>query len=206
LILDGGRIISLVCDDEKATKIEIEDGLIWSADVFSLLKTMNEKIESKVKINQKKYVNIVLDRYPNMGELYYFYNFDNFSGIFRVTNYTAYCQDAKKNNRFPICVEYWSKDVLTEDQIRSKTINDLLQMKVIEDSKNVLHAEVSRFPILFPTPSVEAVNSINDATTMLAQKNIKNLVLIGALSSNNVFFLHEVLKSGHESLCRKGWL
>ena len=142
LVLDEDRINYLICDDEKETKITVENGLIWSADVFSLLKSMNEKVESKVKVNQKKYVNILLKHYPNMGELYYFYNFDNFSEIFRVTNFTAYCANATNDNRFPICVEYWSKDVLTEDQIRSRTINDLLQMNVIEDSESVLHAEV----------------------------------------------------------------
>jgi oxygen-dependent protoporphyrinogen oxidase len=206
LVIDEGRIKYLLCDNEKETKIEVENGLIWSADVFSLLRSMNVKVESKVKINQKKYLNIVLNHYPNMGELYYFYNFDNFSDIFRVTNFTAYCANATKDNRFPICVEYWSKDTLTEDQIRSKTINDLLQMKVIENSDSVLYAEVSLLPILFPTPSVEAITSINDARVILAQKKIENLVLMGALSSKSVFFLHEVLKSGHESLCQKGWL
>jgi hypothetical protein len=79
-------------------------------------------------------------------------------------------------------------------------------MKVIRDSASVLSAEVSRFPILFPTPSVEAISSINEANNAIAQKNIENLVLTGALSSKNVFFLHEVLKSGYYSLCRKGWL
>jgi hypothetical protein len=170
------------------------------------LKTINEKIESKLKIEQKRYVNIILKHYPKMGELYYFYNFDASSEIFRVTNFTAYCPDASSNNRFPICVEYWSKDVLTEDKIESNTLNDLIKMKVIEDRESVLHAEVSKSPILFPTPSVEAINSINDACDVLAKKKIDNLVLTGALSSKNVFFLHEVLKSGYKSLCTKGWL
>ena len=141
-----------------------------------------------------------------MGELYYFYNFDAFSEIFRVTNFTAYCPDASKNNRFPICVEFWSSDILNDEQIERKTINDLIDMKVIEDKESILHAEVSKLPILFPTPSIEAIDSINNAYNVLAKKEINNLVLTGALSSKNVFFLHEVLKSGYKSLCMKEWL
>jgi oxygen-dependent protoporphyrinogen oxidase len=206
LEIQENRINYLICNDEKETKIKIEKGIIWSADVFSLLKSMNVKIESKIKIEQKRYVNIILRHYPNMGDLYYFYNFDISSEIFRVTNFTAYCSDAANGNRFPICVEFWSKGVLTEDQIRSRTIDDLIQMSVIADSESVLYAGVSKLPILFPTPSVEAISSINDAATALAQKKIDNLVLTGALSSKNVFFLHEVLKNGYNSLVKKGWL
>jgi hypothetical protein len=141
-----------------------------------------------------------------MGELYYFYNFDVSSEIFRVTNFTAYCPNATKDGRYPICVEYWSKDVLTEDQMKAKTVNDLIAMKVIENSSQILYAEVSNLPILFPTPSVEAVDSINEARNVLDKKSIENLVLTGSLSSKNVFFLHEVLKNGYESLRMKEWL
>ena len=206
LAIQENRINYLICNDKKETKIKIEKGIIWSADVFSLLKLMNVKTESKIKIEQKRYVNIVLKHYPNMGDLYYFYNFDVISEIFRVTNFTAYCSDAANGDRFPICVEFWSKDVLTEDQIISKTIYDLIKMNVIAGSESISHAEVSKLPILFPTPSVEAIRSIHDARTILAQKKIENLVLTGALSSKNVFFLHEVLKSGYISLFGKGWL
>lgn len=206
LAIEENRIEYLICNDEKETKIKIGKGIIWSADIFSLLKSMNTKAHSKIKIEQKRYVNVILNHYPNMGDLYYFYNFDISSEIFRVTNFTAYCSDAEVGNRFPVCVEFWSKEVLTEDQIRRRTIDDLIRMNVITDSESVLHAEVSKLPILFPTPSVEAISSINDAGIILAQKNIENLVLTGALSSRNVFFLHEVLKNGHNSLIRKGWL
>ena len=206
LVLEENRVSHVIINDEKETKIKIDDGIIWSADVFSLLKSMNDHAESKLKIEQKRYVNIILNHYPNMGELYYFYNFDPTSEIFRVTNFSSYCPDASSNDRYPICVEYWSKEPLTEEQITKNVVHDLLEMKVIRDTESILSAEVSRFPILFPTPSVEAISSINEASNALAQKNIENLVLSGALSSKNVFFLHEVLKSGYYSLCRKGWL
>jgi len=206
LELQDNRINYVVCNDENETKIKIEKGIIWSADIFGLLKSMNVKVESKIKIEQKRYVNLILNHSPNMGDLYYFYNFDVSSEIFRVTNFTAYCPDAANGNRFPICVEFWSKYVLAEDEIRIRTIDDLIKMSVISDSESVLHSEVSKLPILFPTPSVEAIGSINNACIILAQKKIENLVLTGALSSKNVFFLHEVLKSGYISLFGKGWL
>ncbi len=206
LVFEENRISYLIVNDEKETRIKIDDGIIWSADIFSLLKSINENVESKLKIEQKRYVNIILKHYPKMGELYYFYNFDAASEIFRVTNFSSYCPDASKEGRYPICVEYWSKDPLTEDQITSNTIADLLKMAVISDSESIISAEVSRFPILFPTPSIDAINSLNEASKVLDQNNIENLVLTGALSSKNVFFLHEVLKSGYDSLCRKGWI
>ncbi len=206
LVIEENTIKYVICDSDEEPIIEIEKGVIWSADIFSLLKTLNEKVESKLKVEQKRYVNLTLDCYPNMGELYYFYNFDDYSEIFRVTNFTAYCPDATNYGRYPICVEYWAKDNLTEDQIKTKTIRDLIAMKVIENSGQILYAEVSNLPILFPTPSVEAIDSINEARSALARKRIENLVLTGSLSSKNVFFLHEVLKNGYESLREREWL
>jgi hypothetical protein len=141
-----------------------------------------------------------------MGQLYYFYNFDKSSDIFRVTNYSAYCPDASTDNRFPVCIEYWAKSDLSDQQIMDQSISDLLRMGIILSKDSVLAAEVSPVPILFPTPSLEAVNSIRDASKLLDRMKIRNLVLIGPLVMKDVFFLHEVLKAGFSLMKEKGWL
>jgi oxygen-dependent protoporphyrinogen oxidase len=192
--------------NEDETQIIVEDGVLWTVDVFSLLRSMNESPKIKINTSLKRYVNLVLKTKPNMGELYYFYNFDKSSDIFRVTNYSAYCPNVSENSRFPICVEYWSKVELNKEQIRDQTIKDLLRMGIIESDEVVSHAEVSPIPILFPTPSVEAVTSIREASNLVEEKAITNLVLVGPLIKKDVFFLHEILKSGYRLMKEKKWL
>lgn len=206
IIFKDSKIKYVKCNDEIESNFEIQNGVIWSADVFSLLKLSGEPAESKIQFGLKKCVNLLLKNEPKMGGLYYFYNFDELSSIFRVTNYSAYCFDAAKNGIFPICIEYWAKGDLTDHEIKAATVRDLIKMQIVPSEDEILFVEISPQPILFPNPSVEAIESIRNAITLLEKINVKNLILIGPLTSNGTFFLHEVLRSGYKSMKEKGWL
>lgn len=206
VVLEDSKIKYLSCDNQMELQIEVHNGVIWTADVFGLLKTMGQPVESKIEFGFKRYVNISLNSEPKMGDLYYFYNFDEISGIFRVTNYSSYCADAMKNGTFPLCIEYWIHNEMKEEEIITKVIDDLIKMEIIDSTAQILFAEVSPQPILFPNPSVEAMESIRNAVAVLDGKGIKNLILVGPLTSKDSFFLHEVLKSGYKQLKEKGWL
>jgi protoporphyrinogen oxidase len=206
LIFEDSKVKIVKCDDAVESHFEVQNGVIWSADVFSLLKLAGENTESKIQFGLKKCVNLLLKNEPKMGGLYYFYNFDELSNIFRVTNYTAYCIDAAKNGTFPICIEYWAKDNLTDHEIKTAVVRDLVKMEILASEDEILFSEISPQPVLFPNPSVEAVDSIRNAIKNLERINVKNLILIGPLTSDGTFFLHEVLRSGYKSIKAKGWL
>ena len=206
VVLDNFKIKYLTCDDQMKSQIEVHNGVIWAADVFGLLKSIGQPVESKIQFGLKRYINILLDKDPKMGGLYYFYNFDEISGIFRVTNYSSYCADAIKNGTFPICVEYWMPKEANEEEIVTEVSNDLIEMGIIGSEAEILFAEVSPQPILFPNPSVEALTSIRNAVAIVDEKKIKNLILVGPLTSKDTFFLHEVLKIGFKKIKEKGWL
>jgi protoporphyrinogen oxidase len=206
LIFEDSKIKIVKCNDELESHFEIQNGVIWSADVFSLLKLAGETAESKIQFGLKKCVNLLLKNEPRMGGLYYFYNFDELSNIFRVTNYSAYCSDAAKNGTYPICIEYWTKDDLTDDEIKNTVVLDLVKMQIIASVDEIVFGEISPQPVLFPNPSVEAIDSIRNAIKNLERMNVKNLILIGPLTSNGTFFLHEVLRSGYKLIKEKGWL
>jgi protoporphyrinogen oxidase len=206
IIFEDSKIKTVKCNDEIESHFEIQNGVIWSADVFSLLKLAGKPAESKIQFGLKKCVNLLLKNEPKMGDLYYFYNFEELSNIFRVTNYSAYCSDAAKNGTFPICVEYWAKDDLTDHEIKTAVILDLVKMQIIPSADEIVFGEISPQPVLFPNPSVEAIDSIRNAIKNLQRMNVKNLILIGPLTSSETFFLHEVLRSGYKLIKEKGWL
>ena len=206
VVLENSKVKYLSCDDPAETRIEVQNGVIWSADVFGLLKSMGQPVKSNIQFGLKRYVNVLLNSEPKMGGLYYFYNFDEISGIFRVTNYSSYCSGAIKNGTFPLCIEYWIPKETKEEDIVTEVTNDLIKMRIIDSKSKILFAEVSPQPILFPNPSVEALTSIRNAVAILDKKKIKNLILIGPLTSKDTFFLHEVLKSGYKQIKEKGWL
>ena len=131
-----------------------------------------------------------------MGNLYYFYCFDKGFRTFRVTNYYNYCPDASSRGGFPICVEIWNRedDSIDLDVITKNTLNELQKFGIINSEYKVLFSKTD--PVLgngFPLPSCNNINAINTMRERIECENISNLILTGVYSSQNVFFIKDVL-------------
>jgi protoporphyrinogen oxidase len=204
--VSDASVTAIRVDKDENSWIDIEKGLIWSADIFSLLRLFKNPAQSKLEFTNKYFVNLIIRIKPKMAGLYYFYNFDEFSDIFRVTNYEAYCGDASREGYFPLCIEYWPSMPLSQEEIVEKVIDDLLKMEVIDCRQDVTFSNIPDVPLNFPNPSCEGIDSIRKANEMLAEMDLKNLVNIGVLSNNGNFFLHEILNNAFYQLVKKGWI
>ncbi len=83
-----------------------------------------------------------------------------------------------------------------------------MKLGILDSEDQILHLELGKNPILFPTPTLKTVDSIRRVNEHISSLQISNLVTTGTLSSPSIFFLHEVLKDGYQKIFRgnaDGW-
>ena len=208
ITLDAGAVSSI---DVRVSKTEnrtlIVDKLIWCAGLPSIASKLGVSFEGVEYEQGRKivYVNLIFDKPINTGRLYYFYCYDSGFSTHRVTNYSEYCPDEKTNNRFRCCVELWPEknnlilDDLSEDDILGIAISELRAFGVISEH-NLKFSRVEKNVGRFPLPSLANQNALNELRTRLKHRNVRNLINVGVLSEEGIFFLPEVLTDAFEKL------
>jgi protoporphyrinogen oxidase len=191
--------------DGSRMELPIPGSVIWTTDVFSLARLLNVKTPlSRENKTKKRYLNFLLDGPTEMDPLYYLYNFDSKSRIFRVTNYAGYCPDSITNGLYPICVEYWSDAGWSDSKILMNCKRDLVRMRVIKSKNQIKFEDLLKMPIPFPSPTIDGVAKVTSLMQEISDQKISNLYITGALSSPGVFFLHEVLADAYQKLVLEG--
>lgn len=181
------------------TKLENIDSLLWTSGLPSLSNLLKINVSDLIYDKQKNksyYVYFTFNKNPVMDKLYYFYCFDEGFRTFRVTNYYNYCPDAASRGGYPICVEIWNKeeDSTDLDVICNKTLIELQKFGIINSEYKVLFSKTE--PVLgagFPLPSCNNINAINSIRERIIKENVLNLIPMGVYSSQNVFFIKDVL-------------
>jgi len=200
-ITDNKIVAIVITSDTEDFNIKSQNlNLVWTTDVFQLAKDLGFEVARPDVIGKKRYIFLQVRGKVNLGALYYLYNFDRRSRIFRITNYSNYCPDASSNSIIPICVEYWGSENMTDSEIERNTRRDLVRMGIVVSEDQIIHTELGVNPILFPTPTLETIESISRVNELITGTQISNLVTTGTLSSPSVFFLHDVLRDGYEKI------
>lgn len=192
------KSLSVIKDDGQLDTIFTKE-IFWTAGLPSLAIAL--KINLSDLVNDKKhteamYVNILVDKKPAMGELYYFFCFDKGYRSFRVTNYSNYCPAASGQRGYPLCIEFWAEpgDSKKEEDITSQVIEELKSFGVIDDSYKLLFSKVEKLTgVGFPLPSVTNINNMKEIGKRISSCEIRNIIPTGVLSEKNVFFIKDVL-------------
>ena len=141
-----------------------------------------------------------------MGRLYYFYCYDENFLSFRVTNYTNYCPDAVKNRQYPLCVEIWpekinlNKDDITEKKCLEIVLSELKKFKIINNSHNLTYNKLESNSGQFPMPSTINTNSIKEIKSRISKLKIENLINLGVMANDGLFFLPDIMNDTYEKL------
>ncbi|MFL2845757.1 MAG: NAD(P)-binding protein [Candidatus Puniceispirillaceae bacterium] len=208
ITLDSSAISSIDVRVSKTKNINLAiDTLIWCAGLPSIASVLGVSFDGVHYEQGRKivYVNLIFDKPIDTGRLYYFYCYDQGFSTHRVTNYSEYCPDEKSNNRFRCCVELWPEknnlnpDDLTEDNILGIAISELKTFGVISEQElkfSSVEKNVGRFPL----PSLNNQNALNELRTRLKNINLRNLINVGVLSEEGIFFLPDVLNDAFEKL------
>jgi len=172
--------------------------ILWTAGFPGLAASLGIPVKDLVFEKKKTddvYVNLLFDKKPTMGDLYYFYPFDTAFRSFRVTSYTNYCPSAAGERGYPVCVEFWAReeDSKTEENLILQACEELKAFGVIDGSYQLRFGKVERKMAGFPLPSVTNINSMNTINERISKAGITNLTATGVLTGKNVFFIKDVL-------------
>ena len=190
-------------------KIALEvDYLIWSAGLPSLAKSMGQTTSNFCfdKGPGSIYVNLLLDKLPDMERLYYFYCYDDNFATFRVTNYVNYCANAQSHLGVPLCVELWpskaglEKSKVSPDQAVALAVSELKQFGVINEHYKVLFSAVEKNSGDFPLVTLKNNANFELIRSQIKNLEMKNLINIGLMSDSGIFFLSDVLNHAFREL------
>jgi len=179
---------------------------ISSSKLLNLFGMDNRKVKLDKSLIQK-YVYLLIDAPPNMGNLYYFFSFQKGSKLYRVTNYSGYCPSAvrihKSVKAWPICVElHYKNENPGEKLILKDGINELLKTKVIKSSESIIFTKVvsaGGFPLL----TLRNCAHLKESNSLLENLNLDNLLIAGQAPDKGIFFLHDILKNIFEIINKK---
>jgi len=190
-------------NNNESANIENIDTLYWSSGMPSIANLLNINLDGGVPDKRPKsyFIYFFLVSPPQMGELYYFYCYDEGFNTFRITNYSAYCDQANTGKGFPICIEYWPKEDLSKDDLLKSATKEILDMKVINEESQIINSLIINGGAP-PIPSIKNFNSINSLRKSIEDKNILNLVLTGLLASKDTFFIPEVLTDAYNKFIK----
>ena len=147
----------------------------------------------------QKYLYLLIDSPPNMGNLYYFFSFQKASNLYRVTNYAAYCPSALRIHNgvkaWPLCVElhYKNKNPNTRE-ILNDGVRELIKTKVINSSKSIIFSRIESaggFPLL----TLKNCSYLKESNSLLEDLQLENLLIAGQSPDKGIFFLHDILKN-----------
>jgi hypothetical protein len=172
--------------------------LFWTAGLPGLANTLGLPVKDLVYDRKKTndvYVNLLFNKKPEMGDLYYFYPFDKGYRSFRVTSYSNYCPSAAGERGFPVCVELWAReeDGTDEQALIALAVNELKAFGVIDDSYALNFAKVEKYMAGFPLPSVTNINNMLTISQRIKDTGLENVIPTGILTEKHIFFIKDVL-------------
>ena len=125
---------ALWLQDASGKRKEAMDRLFWTAGLSTLWAVLMEVPLRPQPLPKAAHVHLRFREPPRMGELYHFYVLDEGFCSFRVTHYGNYCDAAKNDLGWPICVEYWPQGVDKVEVIADKAVAELMAMGVVTEA------------------------------------------------------------------------
>ena len=193
-----GKISTLSFQDKSGnTRVVDELGhLVWTSGMPSLASDLGLDMQGYGFDAARKtvVVNLLLRDQPAMGDLYYMYCYEPGCSTFRVTNFAAYCDGARRAGGYPVAVELLLDSPLPSNEDMAKlAISELIQFGVIEGLGQITFQAVEILAAGFPMPSVRNFQSLADIRSRIRGLDIENLITLGILSEEKVFFQRDVL-------------
>ncbi|HEB61692.1 MAG TPA: hypothetical protein ENI82_00935 [Bacteroidetes bacterium] len=194
LKLDNNKIIEMKINNEKISELKT---VVWSAGLGSVKQLLNIKtkeIEFQ-KPPRTAITNILIDQKLTIGDMSYIYNYDKNFQIFRIDNYSSYCENAKRNGFYPISVEMLVKDGdMCEESINKVALQELESFGVLEKNTKIGFSKTEILEYGFPFLSKNNIEIFDNTRNAISKLNIKNLTLIGVLANKDLFFESDIKK------------
>ena len=206
---DGGRVNCLTVEHSNTIKSISPNQIIWTSGLPGMAKLLDLDL-TRYKFDPPRktvVVNLLLRKPPNMGDLYYLYCYEPGCHTFRITNFTGYCVGAPRAGGWPVSVELLLDPPLPDVEVlKFLAFKELKRFKVIESDEDVRFSAVETLTSGFPMPTVNNFKSFSDLRDRISAEQVSNLMLLGILSEEKVFFQRDVLAQTWIKLMHKEFL
>lgn len=147
-------------------------------------------------------VNLLVDKAPSTGDLYYFYCYDKGFKTFRVTNYSNYCGNSPRKGLFPLSVELLVSSQLASDLagLLRTAIAELKTFGVLDESTNIPFFKVEVLANGFPMPTTRNLQFMDEVRRAILDSGLSNLYLLGILSRPKLFFQRDIMLHTYHTL------
>ncbi len=184
--------LSFMHEGQKHCIDNIEN-LYWNGGYPVLTKQLGLPMANhKPEFIKSAFVNILLDKPPEVSNLYYSYCFKPGMHTFRVVNYFNYCPASVTKNGYPLCVSLWLHDY--QGDPCKLALEELKAMKIITDEHKVNFIRAESTDRGFPNLTVDAISHIDGLRMQLRNENYSNIKVIGMLAEKGHFYLTEALE------------
>lgn len=200
-----GGAVSNVTIRSGGTMSIIEDveRLIWTSGIPGLAARLGFTTQDRGDAALKTVVvNLVVDRVPDkMGDLYYFFCYDQAFRAFRLTHFSNYCRGAGRNGGYPLSLELLI-DPRETPQIDTVALGvaEFHRFDLSSEPARVLFARAEPLDAGFPMLSLANVAAVRKAREWIRGMAIGNVTLVGVLAEDNLFFQTDVLADAFTKL------
>ena len=181
----------------KASKLDSIERLIWTSNIGLLGRFLGLDFAGMRydKPLNTVVVNLVLDRLPEqMGDLYYFFCYDDDYHTYRITNFANYCKGAYRNGGYPISIELLMKDdSFAGCDLEKLAIEEFTRLQIGSPETKVLFAKAEVLQSGFPMPTTNNISALRAIRRGVFDLDLQNLSILGILAKDDLFFQTDVL-------------
>jgi len=211
----GSEITDLKVLDSTVRNVRVEssegvrifdqpDVIFWTAGLMSLSKTLgllgSEQWDAPASTVMSHFL---LSKPLNAGELSFIYNYDFGSKIFRIDNYSQYCERAPRANGYPITVESLLYTPFEASRLRMDILQEMQSVGLLDGGTDVLFETTEQLQYGFPMLSQRNVQQMNRLRDSIDKCNVQNLQTLGILAKPGLFFESDVMVDTMKAL--KKW-
>jgi len=214
-LLTGSRISAFDLHDSTIRRVEIEDAagekrmvepaglVLWTVDAAALATGLGLPLPKRTPPRRRTIiVSMLLKQPPRMADLYCFFCGDAPFATYRVTNFTAFCPAAPRNDGYPISVELLVdlNDKRSPNEFAQQAGEEILAFGLIGSPEEVVFARAEPLASGFPSMARGSIRGLEEIREMIEDKKISNLLRGGILAKKNQFFQHDVLIDIHQKV------
>ena len=198
IAIGGGRVeLLLLRRGDETLEMKSPRQVFWTVGYPLLGRSLGLNPTAKpFELRRKSAVaNLLLDKPIDVGDLYYFWNWDPRFKSYRIANYCSYCPTAARAGGYPVGFEF----VLPPDQaIDLASLGDLAErelkgMGLYPDRAKTLYSVSDVLPVGFPAFSLENRHRLAQYQTEFKALGISNLAVTGIQAEWGLILQPEVL-------------
>ena len=201
----GGRVESLTLRrGEETLDLKSPRQVFWTVGYPMLGRMFGFDAAVKPFESRRKsaVVSVLLDKPVDLGDLYYFWNWDSDFKSYRITNYCGYCPTAARAGGYPVGFEFILEPSDTTDSasLGDLAVRELKAMGLYPKDAKVLFSIGGVLPVGFPTFSLENRRRLVHYQDQFHALGIANLAVTGIQAEWGIIFQPEVLAHAHKTV------